>query len=75
MRAGKEPDGTPTLVKEGLDNFDQTAAEIIACKLAQSWPAPTSSVNPDDKTCDICDIRWNCPARKSKYPNVRTPVL
>jgi hypothetical protein len=32
MRDGVEADGTPTLVKQGLNAFDLTAADIIACK-------------------------------------------
>jgi putative RecB family exonuclease len=74
MRAGVEPDGTPTLVKQGLDAFDLTAAEIVSCKRTQAWPPPSGPGIPDDKTCDICDIRWNCPAhRPGKYP-IRLPI-
>jgi hypothetical protein len=74
MRAGTEADGTPTLVRQGLDAFDLTAADIVACKLARAWPAPSGAAIPDDKTCDICDIRWNCPAHSAgKYP-MRMPV-
>jgi putative RecB family exonuclease len=73
MRDGMEPDGiTPTLVQQGLNAFDLTASAIISCKKTQLWDAPTHT--PDDKTCDICDIRWNCPTRAGRYP-LRTPIL
>lgn len=72
MRAGTEADGTPTLVQQALNAFDLTAAHIVTCKQAQSWPAPAAMA--DDKTCDICDIRWNCPTHPAgKYP-MRMPV-
>lgn len=73
MRAGREPDGTPTLVKQGLDAFDLTAADIMTCRTTQRWDAPAPADVPDEKTCDICDIRWNCAARDKKYP-LRLPI-
>jgi putative RecB family exonuclease len=74
MRAGIEADGTPTLVRQGLATFDVTANDIVTCRQIQSWPAPAGTDIPDDKTCDIGDLRWNCVAHPSgKYP-MRTPV-
>jgi hypothetical protein len=74
LRAGTESDGTPTLVKQGLAAFDITASDIANCKQTHAWPAPSGADVPDDKTCDICDIRWNCPAHPTgKYP-MRMPV-
>ena len=74
MRNGTESDGTPTLVQEALDAFDITASDIVACKATQSWSAPSGANIPDDKTCDICDIRWNCQAHPvGTYP-MRLPV-
>lgn len=74
MRDGVEADGTPKLVQQGLATFDLTASNIVACRQTQSWPAPTGDEVPDDKTCDICDLRWNCSAHPlGKYP-MRTPV-
>lgn len=74
FRAGLESDGTPTLVKQGLDAFDLTATDIVSCKATRIWNAPTGGDVPEDKTCDICDIRWNCPSHPvGKYP-VRLPV-
>lgn len=74
MREGVESDGTPKLVKQGLDAFDITAADIIACKQSHCWDAPTGTDKPDEKTCDICDIRWSCASHpKTKY-RVRMPI-
>jgi hypothetical protein len=74
LRAGLEADGTPTLVMQGLAAFDVTAADIVTCKHAQSWPAPSDTSVLDDKTCDICDIRWNCPAHPVGKYQIRTPI-
>jgi hypothetical protein len=73
-RAGVEADGTPTLVKQGLDAFDITAADIVTCKLVQQWNAPTGKDIPEEKTCDICDIRWNCKAHPVSKYKVRLPA-
>lgn len=73
MRAGVESDGTPTLVKQGLDAFDLTAADIMTCRRTRRWEAPDPTEVPDEKTCNICDIRWNCAARTGKYP-LRLPI-
>lgn len=67
MRDGVEKDGTPTLVKQGLAAFDSTATDIILCKQSHTWDAPSGSNIPDEKTCDICDIRWNCKSHSGKY--------
>lgn len=73
-RKGFESDGTPRLVKEGLDAFDITAAEILTCKATHRWDAPSGAYLPDDKTCDICDIRWNCAAHPKVKYQVRLPI-
>jgi putative RecB family exonuclease len=69
MRDGMQPDGTPTLVHQGLQAFGQTAQDIIVCKAARHWPHPTGAETPDEKSCNICDIRWNCPSRQGQYPD------
>ena len=74
FRAGLEHDGTPTLVKQGLDAFDLTANDIITCRSTRVWNAPSGADLPDDKTCDICDIRWNCPSHPVGKYTVRMPV-
>ncbi len=73
MRDGLDPDGTPRLVRQGLSAFDITVGDILSCRNVQRWNAPTGADIPDDKTCDICDIRWNCPAVAGKYP-LRMPI-
>lgn len=74
MREGVLPNGTPVLVKKGLDAFDLTAIEIINCKQLRQWDAPTGNDVPDEKTCDICDIRWNCSAHSPQKYKVRMPI-
>lgn len=73
LRAGREADGTPTLVRQGLQTFDVTVGDILACRGAHRWDAPTPQEAPDDRTCDICDIRWNCSAVTGRYP-LRLPI-
>lgn len=73
-RKGFELDGTPTLVKEGLDAFDITVVNILTCKAAQLWDAPSGDNLPDEKTCDICDIRWNCAAHPKVKYQLRLPI-
>jgi len=54
----------PTVIQAGLDAFDITADDIMACKVMQYWAEP--STQPDEGTCNICDLRWSCtygPAR------------
>ena len=55
-------------IQVALDIFNKTVADIENCRLRNDWPAPKQGFEPDENTCDICDIRWNCPAQKGKYP-------
>jgi hypothetical protein len=71
-RAVYEVTFTPQMIQQALTAFDLTAQDIIQCKSQQAWSAPASP--PDEKTCDVCDIRWNCQARAGKYP-LRFPIL
>lgn len=73
MRDGVEAHGTPVLVRQGLNAFDITVQDILTCRAARLWNAPAGPDIPDDKTCDICDIRWNCPSVAGKYP-LRMPI-
>lgn len=59
---------TPQMIAQGLQAFDQTAQDIIQCKSQQAWLAPQNP--PDENTCDVCDIRWNCSAKQyqRRYP-------
>lgn len=74
MKDGIEANGMPTLVKQGLDEFDLTAADIMTCKVAHKWDAPQGDKVPNDKTCDICDIRWNCSSHAPSKYKVRMPM-
>ena len=52
------------VIQAALSAFDTTATDIMACKVQQDWPEPASQ--PDEGTCDVCDLRWSCtygPAR------------
>lgn len=71
IRAVYQVNFTTQLIQQALQQFDQTAQQIIACKATQQWAAPTTP--PDTGTCDICDIRWNCPSVVQQYP-LRLPV-
>lgn len=75
MRDGVEPDGTPTLVKRGLEAFDLTAADIARRRSTKVWETPQGIDIPDERTCDICDIRWNCTAHAQDKYRVRLPLV
>jgi len=70
-RAAYEVHFTPELIQEALQEFDITTQEITQCKANQQWPAPGTP--PDEGTCDVCDIRWNCLTNSGKY-SLRFPV-
>ena len=55
-------------IQVALDTFNKTVQDIEKCKVEDNWPAPKQGFEPDENTCDICDIRWNCSARIGKYP-------
>ncbi|QDE97973.1 PD-(D/E)XK nuclease family protein [Myxococcus xanthus] len=71
LRAVYEVQFTESVVKQALAQFDNTAQSIIACQTQNTWPLPSAA--PGQETCDICDIRWNCPLTKSNYP-MRLPI-
>ena len=58
----------PQRIQVALDIFKNTVESIESCRLKDEWPEPQPGFKPDENTCDICDIRWNCPARIGKYP-------
>ena len=55
-------------IEVALHIFKNTVGDIENCRLKEEWPAPRPGFEPDENTCDICDIRWNCPAQIGKYP-------
>jgi hypothetical protein len=71
LRAVHEVQFTPSAVQKALAEFDLTAQSIVACRGAKVWPLPHGA--PGKETCDICDIRWNCPVPSPAY-QVRLPI-
>ena len=59
IRAVYEVDfSDPAVIQQALNEFDRTATDIMACKARQEWPEPGDQ--PDEGTCDVCDLRWSC---------------
>ena len=54
-------------IQRALQDFTNTVKKIEDCRRKEDWPAPDEGLEPDKNTCNICDIRWNCPARKGEY--------
>jgi len=71
LRAVYEVQFTAPAVQQALSAFDLTAQAIIGCRATSTWPLPAST--PGKETCDICDIRWNCPRPTPPY-QVRMPI-
>lgn len=53
-------------INQAMELFSQTVSDIEQCKQCDRWGAPEQM--PDKETCDICDLRWNCPSVRDKYP-------
>jgi putative RecB family exonuclease len=55
-------------IDAALDSFAETVSEIECKREHDTWDAPKE--RPDNETCDICDLRWNCPVVKyrMRYP-------
>lgn len=47
-------------VREAMEEFGRTVADIEQCRLLRQWPDPGES--PTEETCDACDARWKCQA-------------
>jgi PD-(D/E)XK nuclease superfamily len=71
LRAVHEVQFTPTGIQQALTQFDVTAQSIMTCRTNNVWPLPTAA--PAKESCDICDIRWNCPVPSPPY-RVRMPI-
>ena len=56
----------PKRIEVALYIFKSTVSDIERCRLRDEWPAPRHG--PDKNTCDICDIRWDCPTKRDDYP-------
>jgi hypothetical protein len=59
-------------IQVALEEFRDTVADIENSRRTAVWPAPDPMRAPDTQTCDICDLRWNCPTVGRRYP-VRVP--
>ena len=57
----------PERIQLALKTFNTTVENIEDCRRNADWPEPEQGTEPDENTCNICDIRWDCPARKGKY--------
>ena len=57
----------PKRIEVALYIFKGTVSDIERCRRKGEWPEPQTGL-PGKNTCDICDIRWNCPAHIGKYP-------
>jgi putative RecB family exonuclease len=58
----------PHRIKVALETFQGTVRQIEKCKRNDDWPTLQPRDAPDKGTCNICDIRWNCPAKMGEYP-------
>ena len=67
-RALVEVSLNPERIKIALQSFQDTVAEIEDCRFNDNWPTLQLGDEPDEDTCNICDIRWNCPAKMGQYP-------
>ena len=54
-------------IQDALQDFTDTVEKIEDCREKEDWPSPDPGQEPDKNTCNICDIRWDCPARKGEY--------
>ena len=54
-------------IQHALEDFTNTVKKIEDCRQKEDWPAPHAGLEPSENTCNICDIRWNCRARKGEY--------
>ncbi|MGP8124509.1 MAG: PD-(D/E)XK nuclease family protein [Nitrososphaerales archaeon] len=52
--------------QESVSLFEKTVEEIERRRETDDWAPPPKM--PSKETCDACDIRWDCPVAKDKYP-------
>ena len=63
-----------TEIDNALEEFDKTAEQIQKDAEEGNWDAPTPSRAKEmEDTCTICDLRWSCPAWKSKPFSMQYP--
>jgi len=73
VRAVHEVEFTEVKISEALSAFDLTADEVIAGGELPVWPSPKKG-DVSKKTCDICDLRWDCEVAAETY-KVRLPIV
>lgn len=71
IRAVYEVNFTQAMIQAALSEFSATAMDIMQCRASRMWSVPSAS--PGAETCDICDIRWNCPIVAGQY-SLRFPI-
>ena len=52
-------------IDKAMESFSSTVEEIQNCTSNDRWEAPEEI--PDSETCDICDLRWDCPTTIGRY--------
>ena len=52
--------------QEAVNLFVETVGEIERRRDKDDWSPPP--VMPSRETCSVCDIRWDCPVAKSRFP-------
>ena len=56
-------------IENALREFEKTVDDIEESRENESWPPPfNGSESASKETCDICDLRWNCPVEMGNYP-------
>lgn len=55
------------LITQAMNSFSQVVNDIEQCKTNDRWDPLNPLQRPDRETCDICDLRWNCPTVKGNY--------
>ncbi|MGV8116107.1 PD-(D/E)XK nuclease family protein [Methanothrix soehngenii] len=53
-------------ITTAMESFSATVNEIENAKQEDAWSPPDE--RPDEETCNICDIRWDCLAVRGNYP-------
>lgn len=53
---------------QAMSSFSQVVDDIEQCKQNDRWDPLAPHQRPDKETCDICDLRWNCPTVRGNYP-------
>ena len=56
-------------IVNALNEFEKTVGDIETSRESNKWLPPVDGHESASKeTCDICDLRWNCPVEMKNYP-------